>query len=67
MTTQHFPGKPQAGEYALYHESYISLVSQDDILVALDQQRRDTVLLLSGRRALYVVEELIRTFADIVQ
>jgi hypothetical protein len=41
--------RPQAGEYAPYYDRYISLVQGDDILNTLDQQRRDTMLLLSGR------------------
>ena len=42
-------GRPQAGEYAPYYERYISLVRGEDILSTLDEQRRQTVLLLSGR------------------
>jgi len=42
-------GRPQPGEYAPYYESYIARVGGDDILAALDRQRRDTMLLLSGR------------------
>jgi hypothetical protein len=41
--------RPQPGEYAPYYERYISLVSGEDILSTLDQQRRQTMLLLSGR------------------
>jgi hypothetical protein len=41
--------RPQAGEYAPYYERYISLVPGEDILNTLDQQRRQTMLLLSGR------------------
>jgi hypothetical protein len=41
--------RPQPGEYATYYDRYISLVQGDDILNALDQQRRQTMLLLSGR------------------
>ncbi|MFZ0137768.1 MAG: DinB family protein [Candidatus Sulfotelmatobacter sp.] len=41
--------RPQAGEYAPYYERYISLVQGDDILNTLDQQRRETMLLLSCR------------------
>jgi hypothetical protein len=41
--------RPQAGEYAPYYDRYISLVEGEDILNALDRQRRDTMLLLSGR------------------
>lgn len=42
-------GRPQPGEYAPYYERYISLVAGSDILAALDSQRRQTMLLLSGR------------------
>jgi len=41
--------RPQPGEYAPYYERYISLVQGEDILETLDRQRRDTMLLLSGR------------------
>src|ERR1700733_14226913 len=41
--------KPQPGEYAPYYEKYIALVKGDDILNTLEQQRRRTMLLLSGR------------------
>ncbi len=41
--------RPQPGEYAPYYDHYISLVEGEDILAALDQQRRETVLLLCGR------------------
>jgi hypothetical protein len=41
--------RPQPGEYAPYYDRYISLVQGDDILSTLDQQRRDTMLLLSCR------------------
>jgi len=41
--------RPQSGEYAPYHDRYISLVQGNDILATLDDQRRQTVLLLSGR------------------
>ncbi len=41
--------RPQAGEYAPYYDRYISLVQGDDILNTLDQQRRQMLLLLSGR------------------
>jgi len=40
---------PQSGEYAHYYERYIALVPGHDILTALDEQRRQTVLLLSCR------------------
>jgi uncharacterized damage-inducible protein DinB len=41
--------RPQPGEYAPYYERYISLVQGEDILDTLDQQRRQTMLLLCGR------------------
>ncbi|MCU1304862.1 MAG: hypothetical protein JWQ87_5146 [Candidatus Sulfotelmatobacter sp.] len=41
--------RPQRGEYAPYYERYISLVPGEDILNTLDQQRRQTMMLLSGR------------------
>lgn len=41
--------RPQPGEYAPYYERYIALVTGNDILTALDAQRRQTLLLLSGR------------------
>ena len=41
--------RPEPGEYAPYYEKYIQLVTGDDILTRLDQQRRQTMLLLSGR------------------
>lgn len=43
------PGRPVAGEYDPYYERYISLVPSDNILNALEEQRRDMMLLLSGR------------------
>lgn len=39
---------PIAGEYAPYYGKYIALVKGEDILAALDQQRRDTMTLLCG-------------------
>jgi len=41
--------RPQPGEYSPYHDSYISLVKDNDVLAALEDQRRQMVLLLSGR------------------
>jgi hypothetical protein len=45
--------RPEAGEYAPYYERYISLVQSTaespDILATLNRQRRETLLLLSGR------------------
>jgi len=42
-------GRPDANEYAPYYGRYISLVVGNDILEILDEQRRQMVLLLSGR------------------
>ena len=41
--------RPEPGEYAAYFHRYISLVSGNDILTTLESQRRQTLLLLSGR------------------
>jgi uncharacterized damage-inducible protein DinB len=41
--------RPQPGEYAPYYDRYIASVKGDDILTTLDLQRRETMLLLSGR------------------
>ncbi|HTW30626.1 MAG TPA: DinB family protein [Candidatus Sulfotelmatobacter sp.] len=41
--------RPEPGEYAPYYERYIALVAGSDILSALDAQRRQMMLLLSGR------------------
>ena len=43
------PTKPPPGEYAPYYERYISLAPDHDIVEAIEQQRRDTILLLSCR------------------
>src|ERR1700678_69589 len=40
---------PRPDEYAPYYGRYISLVQGEDILNALDQQRRQTMMLLSCR------------------
>jgi hypothetical protein len=40
---------PQPNEYAPYYGKYVALVQGDDILSTLDQQRRDTMKLLSCR------------------
>lgn len=40
---------PASGEYAPHYERYISLAAGSDILRTLDAQRRQTMLLLSGR------------------
>jgi len=44
-----YSSHPGPGEYAPYYGTYISHVTASDILGAFDQQRRDMVLLLSGR------------------
>jgi hypothetical protein len=41
--------RPQPDEYAPYYGRYIALVSAEDILTALDEQRRQTMTLLCGR------------------
>ena len=41
--------RPQAGENAPYYDRYISLVPGSDILTTLEEQRRGTLILLSGR------------------
>jgi uncharacterized damage-inducible protein DinB len=41
--------RPQPDECAPYYGRYISLVEGDDILSRLDHQRRQTMMLLSGR------------------
>ena len=41
--------QPEPGEYAPYYEKYISLIADGDILTTLDAQRRQTLLLLSGK------------------
>ena len=42
-------GRPEPNEYAPYAERYVSLVPGSDILTTLDRQRREMMLLLSGR------------------
>lgn len=42
-------GRPEAGEHAPYYGRYISLVGEGNILATLDSQRREMMLLLSGR------------------
>jgi hypothetical protein len=41
--------RPEPGEYAPYYDRYISLIAGSNILGTLDAQRRQMVLLLSGR------------------
>jgi len=41
--------RPEPGEFAPYYDRYISLVPGSDILPTLDSQRRQMMLLLSGR------------------
>ena len=41
--------RPEPSEHSAYHERYISLVPGNDILGTLDSQRRQTLILLSGR------------------
>lgn len=42
-------GRPEEGEYATYYGRYISLVTGSDIIGTLESQRRQMMLLLSGR------------------
>jgi len=41
--------RPEPGEYAPYYDRYISLITGSDILGTLEAQRRQMLLLLSGR------------------
>jgi len=41
--------RPLPGEYAPYYDRYISLVPANDVLAALEDQRRQMLLLLCGR------------------
>jgi hypothetical protein len=41
--------RPQPGESAPNYDHYVSLVPGNDVLAALEDQRRQTLLLLSGR------------------
>jgi uncharacterized damage-inducible protein DinB len=41
--------RPQPGEYAPYYEKYLSQIQGSDILATLDDQRRQMLLLISGR------------------
>lgn len=41
--------RPEPGEFNPYYERYIALVPGTDILATLDAERRQTLLLLSGR------------------
>jgi hypothetical protein len=41
--------RPQPGEYAPYYDRYVSLVAGNDILTTLDEQRRQTLLVLCSR------------------
>ncbi len=41
--------RPEPGEYAPYYDRYISLITGSDILGTLDAQRRQMMMLLSGR------------------
>ncbi|HVN17372.1 MAG TPA: DinB family protein [Dongiaceae bacterium] len=41
--------RPEPGEYAAYYERYISLIPGTDILGTLEAQRREMLILLSGR------------------
>src|ERR1700756_3972782 len=41
--------RPEPSEHSPYHEGYISLVPGNDIISTLESQRRQTLILLSGR------------------
>jgi hypothetical protein len=41
--------RPDSGEYTPYYDRYISLVPANDVLAALEDQRRQMLLLLCGR------------------
>jgi hypothetical protein len=41
--------RPEPAEYSPYHDGYISLVPNNDIISTLESQRRQTLILLSGR------------------
>ena len=41
--------RPESSEHSPYHERYISLVPGNDIVGTLESQRRETLILLSGR------------------
>jgi len=41
--------RPEPGEYASYYDRYVLLVAANDILAALEDQRRQMLLLLCGR------------------
>lgn len=41
--------RPKPGEYAPYYDRYISLIQGEEILATLDQQRKETMLLLCSR------------------
>jgi DinB superfamily len=41
--------RPHPGEYTPYYDRYISLVPANDVLAALEDQRRQMLLLLCGR------------------
>ena len=41
--------RPEPGEYAPYYDKYVSLVPGSDILTTLESERRQTLILLSGR------------------
>lgn len=49
MSDNFIVGRPGPTEYAPYAERYISLIPEQDVMAKLEQQRRDMILLLSGR------------------
>lgn len=42
--------RPQPGENAPYYDRYTSLVQSDDVVAALEEQRRQTIVLLCARK-----------------
>ena len=48
ITTLSVP-RPEPGEYSPYYDRYISLISGTEIVATLESQRRQMMLLLSGR------------------
>lgn len=49
VISSHTVSRPEPAEYDSYYDRYISLVADGDILNTLDSQRRQMLLLLSGR------------------
>src|SRR5258706_373896 len=41
-------GRPQTGEYGSFHQGYIDLASEEDVVAALEAQSEETAALLGG-------------------